>query len=212
MAYLLARRFSRCHPEESLSDELVNAGQYDTDLGYPVTGNAARSIHQGAELAAAWRVPARTVHGTLSADATLSDNHFVHYTEHWGATAADDVSYDGKALGFFPAVMAHGGAHLAWRALSAGADERWTGRIYVDNTQTAAFSIPPHAVLDLDLGATRRVGSGQVEASLRLLNATDTRYATGGWVDYDPTTPGNWVPWLTPAATRNWLATVRMSW
>src|SRR6185436_17662357 len=37
-------------------DELVYAGQFDTDLGYPILGNAARSIHQGVELAArgAW--------------------------------------------------------------------------------------------------------------------------------------------------------------
>jgi iron complex outermembrane receptor protein len=34
-------------------DELVFAGQFDTDLGYPITGNAARSVHQGVELAGA---------------------------------------------------------------------------------------------------------------------------------------------------------------
>src|SRR5262249_34109081 len=31
-------------------DELVYAGQFNTDLGYPILGNAARSVHQGIEL------------------------------------------------------------------------------------------------------------------------------------------------------------------
>ncbi len=193
-------------------DELVSAGQYDTDLNEPITGNAARSIHQGAELAGTLAIPAGVARVELHANATVSDNHFVRYTEHWGPTSADDVNYDGKALGFFPATMVNGGGRLAWRGLTAGLDAAYTGRIYVDNSETKANSIPPHTVLDAQVGASRTVGAQRVEATLRVLNLLDREYATGGWVDYDPTTPGNWVPWLTPAAKRNWIASLRMDW
>ena len=47
-------------------------------------------------------MPAGGVRVELGGNATLSDNHFVHYTEHWGATSADDVRYDGKALAALP--------------------------------------------------------------------------------------------------------------
>jgi iron complex outermembrane receptor protein len=193
-------------------DELVSAGQYDTDLNEPITGNAARSIHQGAELAGTLALPAGVTRVEFDANATLSDNHFVHYTEHWGATSAADVVYDGKALGFFPASMVNAGGRVLWRGLTLGANAAWTGRIYVDNSETKAFSIPPRGVIDALVGAQHAVGRQQVEATLRVLNVMDRQYATGGWVDYDPTTPGNWVPWLTPAATRNWMASVRVEW
>lgn len=193
-------------------DELVNAGAFDTDLGYPITGNAARSIHQGVEIAATIAQPLGEATLSLDANASLSDNHFVHYTEHWGPGADQDVSYDGKAIGFFPATMANATAKCAWRGLEAGATARATGRIFVDNTETKALSIPPHTVLDLTFAAAHQVGAQKLVATLRVLNATNLAYATGGWVDYDPTTPGNWVPWLTPAATRNWLAGVRVEW
>ena len=193
-------------------DELVSAGQYDTDLNEPITGNAARSIHQGAELSGTLALPAGGARVQLDANATLSDNHFVRYTEHWGPTPADEITYDGKALGFFPATMVNGGGQVLWRGLTLGATATYAGRIYVDNSETKALSIPARGVIDAMLGVQHAVGHQQVEATLRVLNVLDRRYATGGWVDYDPTTPGNWVPWLTPAALRNWMASVRVNW
>jgi iron complex outermembrane receptor protein len=196
----------------NFTDELVSAGQFDTDLNEPITGNAARSIHQGAELSATLALPAGEARIELDGNATLSDNHFVRYTEHWGPAASDEIDYDGKALGFFPAAMANAGGRVLWRGLTLGASAAYADRIYVDNSETKAFSIPPRTVIDALVGVRRAVGQQRVEASLRVLNVFDREYATGGWVDYDPTTPGNWTPWLTPAATRNWIASVRVEW
>ena len=103
-------------------DELVYAGQFNTDLGYPILGNAARSVHQGAEIEALALLGGHYAdrRGTapppafrsgfspqlqLAANVTLSDNHFVRYREIYGTSPGDTVSYDGKAIGFFPAVM-----------------------------------------------------------------------------------------------------------
>ena len=191
-------------------DELVYAGQFDTDLGYPILGNAARSVHQGVELAAAVSRPIGEARGSLEANATFSDNHFVRYREAWGPTSADEASYDGRPLGFFPAVMANLVARAAWRGASAGAAVQHAGRIYVDNTGTKANSIAPRTTLDLSGALAGELGGARAELSLRVTNALDRRYEAGGWMDYDAA--GNLVPVLVPAATRGWLAGLRVDW
>ncbi len=191
-------------------DELVYAGQFDTDLGYPILGNAARSVHQGVELSAHAGRSLGEVRVELDGNASLADNHFVHYTEHYGATSADDVSYDGQPIGFAPATTAHAGLRAGWRGLSAGLEAHHAGRIFVDNTGTDANSIAPRTVLDATFGAAREIGGAAVEVSLRVFNVSDVRYETGGYMDVD--SHGAYVPTLTPAATRNWLAGVRVAW
>jgi hypothetical protein len=80
----------------------------------------------------------------------------------------------------------------------------------VDNTGTEANSITPRTTLELAGAFARAVGGARAELSLRVMNATDVRYATGGWMDYDAI--GNLVPVLVPAATRGWLAGLRVDW
>ncbi len=207
-------------------DELVYAGQFNTDLGYPIIGNAARSIHQGIELSASWLMdrpevsrafsasPATSYLGqpftmAISANATLSDNHFVHYTEHYGPTAADDVSYDGKAIGFFPAVMSNVDVRGGWRGATLGLTTQVAGRIYLDNTESKDASIGPRAVLDLDGGYRLPLsGGGAATFGVRVFNLLDRRYSTTGYMDYDAL--GNLVPQFIPAATRHWLGELRV--
>lgn len=193
----------------NFADELVYAGQFDTDLGYPILGNAARSVHQGIELAArhehAWP---RGVRVALGGNATLSDNHFVRFREQYGPTSADEVSYDGEPLGFFPATLANLSAEARVRGVTLAAEAQHAGRIYVDNTGTRAHSIAPRTVLNLRGALSRRVGGANAELALRVFNALDRRYETGGYMDVDAN--GDWVPHLTPAATRNWLAELRV--
>jgi len=182
-------------------DELVYAGQFNTDLGYSILGNAARSLHQGVELSARVTPQLGALASEWSANATLLDQHFVKFREQYGPTPADEVSYDGKALGFFPASMANLSARLLWKGHEIGATAQYIGRIYVDNTETTANSIEPRTVLDLVAGGTHRVGGANVGLTLRLNNALDKRYETSGYLDYDAV--GDLVPHLVPAAGRN---------
>jgi iron complex outermembrane receptor protein len=207
------------------SDELVYAGQFNTDLGYPIIGNAARSVHQGVELSASTRLGGPRPGGSsvssspfgggdrveiaLGANATLSDNHFISYTEHYGPTPADDVSYDGKAIGFFPATMGNLSARLGTRGADLGLEARYAGRIYVDNNENPDASVPERTVLDLSAGYARAVGGSRAELRMRVLNLLDRRYATSGYMDYDAT--GNLVPQFVPAATRSVLGELRLS-
>jgi iron complex outermembrane recepter protein len=190
-------------------DELVYAGQFDTDLGYPILGNAARSVHQGVELSARGeRAIAGGPRVTVDANATLSDNHFVEYHEVYGTTEADVVSYDGNALGFFPATLGNLSARADWRRLGLTAEAHYAGRIYLDNTESRSASIDPRTTLDL-IAVTRAPLVGvPTELTVRVMNALDTRYSTGGYVDYDAT--GALVPMFIPAATRGWMAEMRV--
>jgi iron complex outermembrane receptor protein len=186
-------------------DELVYAGQFNTDLGYAIIGNAARSVHQGVELAGSFASdPARPVTLALDANATLSDNHFLEYREFIGPS--ETTSYGGNALGFFPAVVGNVAARAGWRGVTAGAEVQHVGRIYLDNTEDAGASIDPRTVLNLS-GAYRlaRAGGPTVELSVRLFNALDRRYAAGGYsyLFYDLR-----ITEFIPAATRNALAQV----
>lgn len=188
-----------------LRDELVYAGQFNTDLGYPILGNAARSVHEGIELAGRAE---RTLPGgfdlALDGNATLSDNHFVEYHEVYGTTPADIVSYDGKTLGLFPAVLGNLAARLGWRGVTAGFEAQHAGRMYLDNNQDMGASIGPHTVLNASAGWSFPAGaSSRAAFSLRVFNLRDTRYAAGGYMDYD--TQGSLAPMFVPAATRSWL-------
>lgn len=191
-------------------DELVYAGQFDTDLGYPILGNAARSIHQGLELAGSLARRAGDVTLQFDANATLSDHHFVRYREQYGPTPVDEASYDGNAIGFFPATLAHAGVRAEWRGMGLAAEAHHAGRIFVDNSETKANSIPPRTTLDVSASLTRPAAGGTLELTARLLNALDARYATGGYIDYDAA--GDLVPHLIPAATRSAMAELRLRW
>jgi iron complex outermembrane receptor protein len=188
-------------------DELVDY-QFNSDLATWVTANAARSVHQGVELALAGTTPA-THHVSLGLDAsaTLSDNHYVAFDE------AVDVGYvvnrDGKSIPFFPAVLANVGAHVDWSGATLGGAVQHVGRIYLDNSEDAVGSIAPHTVLNLNVGyRTHFAGKSTAAINVRLMNALDTRYETGGYYDYDD--QGNYAPLKIPAATRNALAELRV--
>jgi iron complex outermembrane receptor protein len=190
-------------------DELVYAGQFNTDLGYPILGNAARSVHQGVELAGRWqRTFADGAALALDVNATLSDNHFVRYREVYGTSPGDTVVYDGKALGFFPAAMANLAARLDWRGAHLGVEAQRVGRIYLDNSEEVAGSIRPRTVLNLTGGwRLARPGAPAVELSVRVLNVLDRHYETGG---YSYLVAGTRYTDFIPAATRNGLAEVRV--
>ena len=191
-------------------DELVYAGQFDTDLGIPILGNAAQSIHQGIEIALGLdRALGAGVHALVNANLTFSDNHFVHYEEIDGLAAGDTLRYDGNQIALFPDQMANVTLGARRGGASLGADLQYASRIYVDNTQSIVNSVGAHAIFGLNGAWRMRVGSATaLEISARVTNLLDTRYATSGYMDYDAA--GNYVPQFMPAATRGYSGQVRI--
>ena len=202
-------------------DELVYAGQFNTDLGYPIFGNAARSVHQGIELTGGagfgdhgvsrrWRIEDEYRLGLrldVEANATLSDNHFVEYREIYGTNPGDTLRYDGNAVGFFPATLANLSARLSWRTAALGLEAQHAGRIFLDNNESRAASIAPRTVLNLS-GRYRLRPVGGPEFSLRVFNLLNREYEAGGYMDYDA--GGSLVPHFIPAATRHVLGELRV--
>jgi iron complex outermembrane receptor protein len=188
-------------------DELVFAGQFNTDLGYPTVGNAARSVHQGVEFAGRATMPLGEWSAVLDLNATLSDNHFVRYREVFGTSPGDTVRYDGNAIGFFPAVLGNAIARVGWRGATLGAEIQHAGRIYLDNTEDRVASVAPRTVVSLVGGYRAAIGGVGAEISLRVLNAFDKEYETGG---YTYTFDGVRYVEFIPAAKRHFIAQVRM--
>ena len=173
--------------------------------------SAARSVHQGLELAAhGVRRLAPDVRLTLEGNASLGDHHFVSYRERYGPTPADDVVYDGRPIGFSPATLANAAAGLDVHGLGLRLEAQYTGRVYVDNTGTRANSVDPHTVWNAALTLERAIAGTRVTGTLRALNLSDLRYTTTGYMDDDR--GGALVPHRMPAATRTLLAELRLAW
>ena len=127
-----------------------------------------------------------------------------------GPTAADEVRYDGNALGFFPAVLGNPSGRIAARGMRLGVDTRYIGRIYLDQTESRSASISPHAIVDANASFGARLAGAGIEFSLRVFNLLDREYETGGYMDYD--LDGSLSPRFIPGATRSALAQVRVEW
>jgi iron complex outermembrane receptor protein len=180
-------------------DELVDY-QFNPDFYDWVTTNAARSLHQGVELAVAAEArPRGGLTLALDANATLSDNHFVDFDEQLDPVTS--VSRDGKGIGFFPRTIANAGARLLWSGALLGAEAQHAGEIFLDNGEDPGGRIAPRTVLNLSAGYRRALGAGEAALVVRLLNALDAKYETGGYFDYDEA--GSYVAHFVPAAARN---------
>ncbi|HEY3216545.1 MAG TPA: TonB-dependent receptor [Candidatus Eisenbacteria bacterium] len=188
-------------------DELVDY-QFDSNFYDWITTNAARSVHQGFELALATEArPLREFSLALDANTTVSDNHFVDFDERLDATTV--VSRDGKTIGFFPGLLVNAAVRLGWAGLQLGAETQHVGEIFLDSSEDPSGHIAPHTVLNLTGGYRLSFGDGaQATLLVRVLNALDKEYEAGGYFDYDE--DGNFAALFVPAAKRNVLAELRV--
>lgn len=195
----------------NFEDALVFAGQFDTDLGYPILGNAASSIHQGVEVAARWqRSLAPATRLSLEANGTAGDYHFEEYREVYGTNPGDTLIYDGNAVAGFPATMGNLVARLDAGRFSVSAEAQYAGRIYVDNTESESASLDPRTVANFTAAYRLPLAAGTgADFSVRVLNAFDELYETSGYMGYDAA--GALVPHRIPAAARQVLAEMRVT-
>jgi iron complex outermembrane receptor protein len=197
-------------------NEIVPFGQIDA-LGNPITGNAARSKHQGMEAEFGYKHASGL---ELDGNLTWSENRFRDYREFVSAGVYND--YGGNAIALFPDRMANvtlgyrrGGSRAALTVVE-------TGRQYLDNSEdnrkNPALREAPgyqhkfaeeHAVLNgaLTLDLTNLVGSralGQRALALDVhgMNLTGLRYETSGYVFAE-------VPYYYPASKRSVFIALR---
>src|SRR5262249_44766033 len=143
--------------------------------GYATVGNAARSLHQGVELAGLLARPAtRRSRVVLDGNATFSDNHFIDYVEY--DDLGNPARFDGNTIGLFPDVLVNLELKVESSRAWIAAASHSAGRIFMDNSQDDSRSIDPRTVLDLSGGTGLSVAGARWDLTLRLLNATDLRY------------------------------------
>jgi iron complex outermembrane recepter protein len=165
-------------------DEIVSFGQVNDD-GFPIRGNADRTVHRGVELSGRFRLSG---HFQLDVNYSLNDNYFQKFIFHdynWETGQALDVDLSGNAISGFPDTIAN--TTLSWRTDRITAAIRWQafGKQYLDNTETATRTIPSynlvHAWFRFKLP---RIGRFQkLELNLKLNNILNKLTYTAGYYD-----------------------------
>jgi iron complex outermembrane receptor protein len=170
------------------TDELVENGQVDI-FGQPVTGNAERTRHVGAEIDGAWTIDR---HFSLGGNFTLSRNRLVHYAV---IDNGSSVTLDGNPISGFPDFL--GNAQISYRldAFTCNVSLKHVGSFYTDNYASTAAQVDAYDVLNLGIlyDALPLVG-GKFTIRLEVNNLTNKLYFANGQGET-----------FYPAAERNYI-------
>ena len=183
-------------------NEIVATGGI-TDDGYPIYGNAKKSVHRGIELDMKLSLPLAL---DLSANATISDNYFVDYTEYlWNEDWTGSVSYNrnGNKIGNFPGMLMNCRLSKNFGPVYTSVHFRYIDRIYLDNTQQKELSIDPYNVVNLSarVKLPQWFGPIKLSASLFINNVLNKKYELSGYT-WDN------VGYYIPAAERNYFVSI----
>lgn len=195
-------------------EQLVLNGRVNDVFAYTRT-NIPVSFRQGVEIAARWNILPSL---TLNANATLSQNKAVDYTEfvdNFDDGTQKAFFYDRTNLAFSPEIIAN--ASIAWklhRDLSLSWMSRYVGSQYLDNTSDAFKRLDAFFVNDIRLDATVMNKKKIVWNAFALLNnAFSTKYAPNGY-SYSYISGGdlNRDRYYFPMATANLMFGMQLQW
>jgi iron complex outermembrane receptor protein len=190
---------------EITNEILPYSGQID-DMGYPISGNAEKAIHQGAELSLLSRFPLDfRVTGNLS----VNDDHFDKYKEYgfdyvnWVALEFDR---SGKRIGGFPNYLSNLRIDWSSRGIACGLGARLVGSQFIDNGE--ANRIASYRLFDFDISykLEHPVGLNSLLFSMRFNNLTNEKYVAAGYMEPDDNLPRYMV-----GAERNFYVSLRAS-
>jgi len=190
-----------------VTDEIIPyAGQVD-DNGYPISGNASKTLHQGVELALK---AATKINLVISGNVAINDDHFVDYIEYgfdWDLYQAVPMVRDGNRIGGFPSILAGYGATYRYKMISAGVFGRFIGEQYLDNSESASAKLKSYHLLDLtasyDFGD--EFGLGRTAFVFRVNNVLDTKYSAAGYIE-----PDDGLPRYMVGAERNFYLSLEL--
>ncbi len=165
-------------------NEIVPYGQVNDD-GFPIRGNAEKTIHRGVELSGMFTLPG---HFQLDINYSINDNYFDKFIFHnynWDTGQTVDVDLSGNTIAGFPKTIAN--TTLSWRTHRITAAVRWQvfGKQYLDNTETESRTIPAynlvHAWVHWKLPRMGRFK--KLELNLKLNNILNKLTYTAGYYD-----------------------------
>ncbi len=187
----------------NFNNEIVPTGGI-TDDGYPIYGNAKKSVHRGIELDCQAELPLQF---SVAANASYSDNYFVNYTEYqWNADWSGNIAFNrnGNAISGFPALMGNLRINKSIGGLFLTTHLQHIGRIYLDNTQQEQLSINPYQVVNISAAYKIPAWFGplQLSAAVHVNNVFNCKYELSGYT-WDGT------GYYLPAAERNFYVTIQ---
>lgn len=168
-------------------NQLVQTGEL-SDTGELLSRNIPKSYRRGIELmvdiaAAKWL--------NIGANATLSQNHIIDYTDF-----IDGFAFNrGKTqIAYSPAVIA--GAYITahTKGFEAKFSSRYVSKQYVTNGEYEDLSLPHYSVSDLHLSYT----FGSVRFGVKIANIFNAKYCASGY-------GGSWLEGATLADRKSWI-------
>ncbi|WP_375415841.1 TonB-dependent receptor [uncultured Hymenobacter sp.] len=195
-------------------DQLVLSGQLD-DVGNPIHANVRDSYRTGLELQLAARVHNKL---TLSPTATISRNKINNYRDYladYDQGGEQVTAYKQTTISFSPSLtFAYTAEYEPLSGLKLATLARYASRQYLDNTSTAARSIPSYYVQDVRLRygwQPRKLGLEQIELAVLLNNIFATEYVNNGYTyGYVSGGRAQYFNYFYPQAKRNLLAAVNL--
>ena len=176
------------------TDELVKSGRVDM-FGQPVTGNAERTRHIGAEVEGRWNI---SQNFSLSGNVTLSRNRLVRYTIF--DDNGNPIVLDKNPIAGFPDVL--GNLRLTYRTndFAASLLTKYVGAFYTDNFKNEQNKNDAYVVANAEVSYSLPV-AGSVTITLRgeVRNIFNTLYFMNGEANA-----------FFPAAERNYLMGVTL--
>ncbi len=165
-------------------NEIVPYGQVNDD-GFPIRGNADKTVHRGIELSGTWILPG---HFRLNVNYSLNNNYFDKFIFHdynWDTGQAVDVNLSGNTIAGFPDRIAN--TTLSWQTDTVTAAIRWQvfGKQYLDNTETADRTVPSYNMIHAWFRYTLpRIGRfKKLQLNLKLNNILNKLTYTAGYYD-----------------------------
>jgi len=192
----------------NFQNEIVPYSQVDKD-GFPIKGNADRTVHRGIEGSLAYSI----VPGLELATAfAFSQNYFAKfdqyeaiYDEDWNFIGSRTVNYDRKTIAGFPGAMANAKLKYASSPLSSYLFVQYVGKQYLDNNEMEDRSIPAYSLANFYISYQLKniFGLSGIKLSVWINNILDKTYETAGY--YDSWEGENY---LWPGAKRNFFVGV----
>ena len=187
----------------NFQNEIVPYSQVDKD-GFPIKGNADRTIHRGIEGSLRLKFFRNF---ELSTAFALSQNYFSRFDQYeaifdedWNFIGSRTRSFSGKTIAGFPGAMANAKLKYSRGHLTSYLFLQHVGKQYLDNNEMDERSIPAYALANFYCSYRLKniFGLKGIKFSLWINNILNKKYETAGY--YDEWAGENY---LWPGANRN---------
>jgi iron complex outermembrane receptor protein len=168
-------------------NEIVPLGSLHND-GYPVKGNAKKTVHMGAEFDLHYRP---FTYLQFSGNFSYSNNYFKEFIQKeivdWDTYEYEDKDLSGNSIAGFPELMGNLRVTTYWNNATGSIMYRSVGKQYLDNTESENRIINPYSLVNLavDYRLKNFYYFPEIKFILTVNNLLDTTYETTGYYYYE---------------------------